>query len=117
MRSEDTVLVRKYLEFCQTLFSQGQHIYFSLTIGSKFSFSLDARQESPNLETRKKSSNLETKSKKSSREDVVRKKKLSPSEVNRNLKRKEAFLKNNLSWKTNCSSVLIVKISTSLKQI
>ena len=92
MRSEDTVMMHKCLEFCQTLISQGQTIYFAVTIGSNFSFSLDARKESPNMETKKKSSTLETKKKTYSQEGMARKKKLSPSQIRRNLKRKEAFL-------------------------
>ena len=91
MRSEDTVMANKCLEFCQTLVNQGQIISFSLTIGSNFSFSLDARKESSILETRKKSSTLETRKGTKIQEEQVRKKKLGPSQVRRNLKRKEDF--------------------------
>ena len=92
MKSEDTVMVNKCLEFCQALINQGPSIAFSLTIGSNFSFSLDARKESSSLETRRKSSTSETR-KATMIQGEVKKKKLSPSQVRRNLKRKEDFHK------------------------
>jgi hypothetical protein len=72
----------KCLEFCQALATHGQKFSFSLNIGSNFSFSLDTRELLTSL-------------------DAIRmttiqkgmKKKLSPSQVRRNLKRKEDFLK------------------------
>jgi DNA-directed RNA polymerase subunit RPC12/RpoP len=86
-------MVNKCLEFCQALINQGQSIAFSLTIGSNFSFSLDARKDSSSLETRRKSSTLETRKATMIQEGEVKKKKLSPSQVRRNLKRKEDFHK------------------------
>ena len=82
-------MVSKCQEFCQTLVSQQQHFSFSLTVGSSFSFSLDNRKESINLETRKVTS----------LKKQMSRKKLSPSQVRRNLKRKQDFLK----WKSEHS--------------
>ena len=66
-------MVTKCLEFCQVLTRQGTPFTFSLDIGSDFSFSLDTRVSSTSPE--------------------VVKKKLSPSAMRRNVRRKEAFLK------------------------
>merc|ERR1712129_74626 len=64
-------LVEKCLEFSQALASQGQTIRLSIKSGT-FSFSLDTREATNKL--------------------VDRKKKLSPSQVRRNLRRKEEFM-------------------------
>ena len=85
--SEDTAMLSKCLEFCQVLVSKGQKFSFSLTTSSTFSFSLDTRKESTTLEP-SKVNNLQEK---------VFKKKLSPSQVRRNIKRKEDFLKRKFS--------------------
>ena len=98
MRKEDTVMVNKCLEFCQTLVSQQQHLSFSLTVGSSFSFSLDNRKESTNLETRKVTS----------LKKQMPRKKLSPSQVRRNLKRKQDFLKRKSEHSERESSALKV---------
>ena len=76
------VLTNKCLEFCQVLASQGQKFSFSLSIGSNFSFSLDTKEKYTSLDSRKVRTPLQGV-----------KKKLSPSQVRRNLKRKEEFLK------------------------
>jgi hypothetical protein len=69
----NSTLVTKCLEFCQALTSQGTPFTFSLDIGSDFSFYLYTRVSSTSPE--------------------VVKKKLSPSAMRRNARRKEAFLK------------------------
>ena len=99
MRKEDTTMASKCLEFCQTLVSQQQHFSFSLTVGSSFSFSLDNRKESINLETRKVTS----------LKKQMPRKKLSPSQVRRNLKRKQDFLKKKSEHSERGSSALKVK--------
>ena len=91
-------MVNKCLEFCQTLVSQQQHFSFSLTVGSSFSFSLDNRKESTNLETRKVTS----------LKKQMPRKKLSPSQVRRNLKRKQDFLKRKSEHSERESSALKV---------
>ena len=79
---ENFVMTNKCLEFCQALASQGQKFSFSLSIGSNFSFSLDTKEKFTSLDTRKVTTPLQ-----------YMKKKLSPSQVRRNVKRKEEFLK------------------------
>ena len=79
---DNFVMGNKCLEFCQALASQGQKFSFSLNIGSNFSFSLDTKEKYTSLDTKKVDTLNEG-----------RKKKLSPSQVRRNLKRKEDFLK------------------------
>ena len=69
----NSTLVSKCLAFCQTLASQGQVFSFSLVIGPDFSFSLDTRSKEA----------LSNKAKK----------KVSPSTLRRNKKRREEFLK------------------------
>ena len=71
-------LAIKCMDFCHALASQGMAFSFSLSVGSDFSFSLDARdkkQATPVLTAE------------------VTKKKLSPSQVRRNAKRRKEFLK------------------------
>ena len=72
----DSSLAIKCLDLCQALTGQGLAFNFSLTIGSSFSFSLDARGKGLALDTPGKT-----------------KKKSSPSTIRRNARRKEAFLK------------------------
>ena len=75
---EDSTLAIKCMDFCHALASQGMAFSFSLSVGSDFSFSLDAREK-------KKAASVST--------EEVRKKKLSPSKVRRNAKRRQEFLK------------------------
>ena len=67
-------LAIKCMDFCHALASQGMAFSFSLSVGSDFSFSLDARE--------KKQATAE-----------IKKKKLSPSQVRRNARRRQEFLK------------------------
>ena len=76
MSGGDPALVKQCLDFCQALASMGQTISISLTLGSNFSFNLDTRRKAA-----------------SSVEKLPKKKKLSPSTLRRNLRRKEEFLK------------------------
>ena len=73
---ENSSLAIKCMDFCHALASQG--IAFSLSVGSDFSFSLDARDK-------KKATPVLT--------AEVTKKKLSPSQVRRNARRRQEFLK------------------------
>ena len=75
---EDSTLAIKCMDFCHALASQGMAFSFSLSVGSGFSFSLDAREK-------KKATSVAT--------EEVKKKKLSPSKVRRNAKRRQEFLK------------------------
>ena len=81
-KDKNFVLTIKCLEFCQALASKGQKFAFSLSIGSNYSFSMDTKENSTFLDTRKVTTPIEG-----------MKKKLSPSQVRRNMKRKEDFLK------------------------
>ena len=65
-------LLTKCLDFCQALSNQGQVINFSVAIGPDFTFSLDTRSKAF--------------------ESQVNKKKLSPSTVRRNARRREEYL-------------------------
>ena len=67
----NTDLASKCMEFCQALASQGQAFNFSLAIGSSFSFSLDSRTKA---------------------EGTVAKKRVSPSTLRRNTKRRKEFI-------------------------
>ena len=67
----NTDLASKCMEFCQALASQGQAFNFSLAIGSSFSFSLDSRTKA---------------------EGTVNKKRVSPSTLRRNTKRRKEFI-------------------------
>ena len=70
--SGEDSMASKCLAFCQTLVSQGQVFNFSLSIGSDFTFSLDTRSKAF--------------------ESQVNKKKLSPSTVRRNARRRAEYL-------------------------
>ena len=74
MSEDESALAKKFLEICQELTRQGKTFSFSLKTNS-FSFSLDSKENKNVLETR------------------TVKKKLSPSSLRRNQKRKETFLK------------------------
>ena len=71
---DDPALLTQCLDFCQALANKGQSFSISLKIGSSFSFSLDTRRNVDH--------NV-----------VTRKKKLSPSRLRRNQRRKEEFLR------------------------
>ena len=71
--SDDNVMANNCLEIFQVLVSHGQNFSFSLTIGSKVPFGMNIRMGSATLEARRKN--------------------ISPSQVRRNVKRKEDFLK------------------------
>jgi len=72
MADSDVDLMSKCLEFCQSLESQGRSFKLSIKLGN-FSFSLDSKESTPMGSDNKK--------------------KLSPSQVKRNLRRKEEFLR------------------------
>ena len=72
----ESSLASKCMDFCQALSSQGKAFKFSLTLGSNFSFSLDARDKVPALDSK----------------TVALKKKLSPSTQRRNARRRAEFL-------------------------
>ena len=69
----DSSLATKCLDFCQALTRQGKNFNFSLNLGPSFKFALDTSVKSISAE-------------------MVRKK-LSPSAVKRNARRKEDYLK------------------------
>ena len=73
MTAIEVDLLSKCLEFSQALRSQGPSFKLSIKLGN-FSFSLDSKETTP-------------------KEVDKKKKKLSPSQIKRNLKRKEEFLK------------------------
>ena len=73
----DSTLATKCMDFCNALASQGLAFSFTLSVGPDFSFSLDARE-------RKQAAKVLT---------AEVKKKLSPSQVRRNARRRQEFLK------------------------
>ena len=73
----DASLATKCLDFCQALTSQGKAFKFSLVLGPDFSFSLDTRDEVPNLDIKRMAS---------------ARKKPSPSTLRRNARRRAEFL-------------------------
>ena len=75
---ENSSLAIKCMDFCHALASQGMAFSFSLSVGPDFSFSLDARDK-------KEATPVLT-------AEVI-KKKLSPSQVRRNARRRQEFLK------------------------
>ena len=83
MGSDDNVMANKCLEICQVLVNQGQKFSFSLTIGYNFFFAMETTMGLATLEARRKN-NLQV--------GTIRKK-LSPSQVRRSVKRKEEFIK------------------------
>ena len=70
-------LAIKCMDFCHALASQGMAFSFSLSVGSDFSFSLDAREK-------KQATPVLT--------AEIKKKKLSPSQLRRNARRRQEFL-------------------------
>ena len=78
--SEDlSPLATKCMEFCQALASQGKTFSFNLTTGPEFSFSLDTRGSG------KPTSDMA--------EQVKKRKKLSSSDIRRNKRRHQEFLR------------------------
>ena len=75
---ENSSLAIKCMDFCHALASQGMAFSFSLSVGSDFSFSLDARDKKEAIPVLTAE---------------VTKKKLSPSQVRRNARRRQEFLK------------------------
>ena len=71
----------KCMEFCQALTSQGAKFSFNLTTGTGFSFSLDTKESSKPAFTVAEQAKRK------------KKKKLSPSDLRRNLRRRQDFLK------------------------
>ena len=71
-------LAIKCMEFCQALASQGTKFSFNLTTGPQFSFSLDTSESGTST---------------SVVAEQVKRKKWSPSDVRRNLRRRQEFLK------------------------
>ena len=78
LTGESFVMTNKCLEFWQALASQGQKFSFSLNMGPSFTFSLDTSEKNTSMVTTLKHSV---------------KKKLSPSQLRRNVKREQDFLK------------------------
>merc|ERR1712129_455510 len=79
-------LATQCTEFCRHLDAQGRYFKFSISIGSDFTFSLDTKEEATTIKE-------------------VRKKKLSPSSLRRNERRKLEFLnKKSTSSETKESS-------------
>ena len=76
-RGGDSTLATKCMDFCNALASKGLAFSFTLSVGPDFSFSLDARE-------RKQAAKVLT---------AEVKKKLSPSQVRRNARRRQEFLK------------------------
>ena len=76
-RGGDSNLATKCMDFCNALASQSLAFSFTLSVGPDFSFSLDARE-------RKQAAKVLT---------AEVKKKLSPSQVRRNARRRQEFLK------------------------
>ena len=79
MTEVDSSLASKCMEFCQALANQGQDFNFTLTTTSGFSFSLDTRKKAASPDAKKR---------------------LSPSTLRRNAKRKEGYLKHKKNHST-----------------
>ena len=95
MNGEHSALATKCLDLCQALTSKGKTFTFSLNIGPSFSFSLDTRESSTSQE--------------------VVKKKLSPSAIRRNFRRKEDFVKKKAETEKNNGTQLEVEIPVQVK--
>ena len=89
---DDSSLATQCMAFCQALANQGKVFQFSLTIGPAFSFTLDTRCKD----------NLAT----------IAKKRVSPSTLRRNAKRREEFLKKKLKPATVQEKIVTDKEST-----
>jgi len=86
MGDKYATLATQCTEFCRHLDAQGRYFKFSISIGSDFTFSLDTKEEATTIKE-------------------VRKKKLSPSSLRRNERRKLEFLnKKSTSSETKESS-------------
>ena len=84
-------LVSKCLEFNQALAALGQTISLSINIGSIFIFNLETRVKATTLDTVKPEASLDTRRQNTS--PPWTRKKLSPSTIKRNNKRREDFFK------------------------
>ena len=86
MGDKYATLATQCTEFCRHLDAQGRYFKFSISIGSDFTFSLDTKEDATTIKE-------------------VRKKKLSPSSLRRNERRKLEFLnKKSTSSETKESS-------------
>ena len=73
----DTSLANRCLDFCQVLHSQGKDFTFTLTLASSFTFSMDTKERAPTAPNKAQ-------------------KKIRPSTLRRNKRRKEQFQKKKL---------------------
>ena len=73
---EESPLANKCFDFCKALASQGMAFFFSLTLGSHFSFFFETRELAPRFDIKAKATY----------------KKKSPSTIRRNARRREEFL-------------------------
>ena len=89
---DDSSLAAQCMAFCQALANQGKEFQFSLNIGSAFSFTLDTRCKDTLASTAKK--------------------RVSPSTLRRNAKRREEFLKQKLKPATEQKKFVTEKEST-----
>ena len=89
---DDSSLATQCMAFCQALANQGKVFQFSLTIGSAFSFTLDTKCKENLAPTAKK--------------------RVSPSTLRRNAKRREEFLKKKLKTATVQEKIVTDKEST-----
>ena len=89
---DDSSLATQCMAFCQALSNQGKMFQFSLSIGSAFSFTLDTRCKDTMASTAKK--------------------RVSPSTLRRNAKRREEFLKKKLKPSTEQEKIVNDKDST-----
>ena len=89
---DDSSLATQCMAFCQALANQGKVFQFSLTVGPAFSFTLDTRCKD----------NLAT----------TAKKRVSPSTLRRNAKRREEFLKKKLKPATVQEKIVTDREST-----
>ena len=89
---DDSSLAAQCMAFCQALANQGKEFQFSLNIGSAFSFTLDTRCKDTLASTAKK--------------------RVSPSTLRRNAKRREEFLKQKLKPATEREKIVTEKEST-----
>ena len=89
---DDSSLATQCMAFCQALSNQGKMFQFSLSVGSAFSFTLDTRCKDTLASTAKK--------------------RVSPSTLRRNAKRREEFLKKKLKPATEQEKIVTDKDST-----
>ena len=92
---DPSLMALKCMEFCQALTSQGMKFFFNLSTGTGFSFSLDTK------ESGKPASAVAEHAKEK------KKKKLSPSDVRRNQRRRQEFLERKSEGRRDESSVML----------